>query len=378
MDKKGGQARLFCNAKEYAHKLNVTCNPAEFFDAYDNLLSCLRELYQDYKAPLVLKVSNPSNREAMAAGMVSRCLESKRWDTVFDAFNELKSHAFMISQDCYGDIVENILSRTGKVIPDSYDRAADRRIAQKILLTKMTMHDMQRFDKLPYLWEGKLQKYYDASISPLVYMELKGDNAAIAKQAISFMNNHLSKAYMVKSSVPIPRGLSIPLDKISFQPFGDYSCKLVCNPYTIDGGISPFPAKLVIVMGSSLERKSGSGDIVYDSEGRIAKASWGQWSDRTGFHLYYDTLDGHFVLSKVEKMGGSTPPKLIYQDQYWVRLEAQKALQRAREQAEFDFLQKNFPTKCPKTVVGYRRMKTQNTPNFQQLQALAEKLGKRI
>lgn len=42
------------------------------------------------------------------------------------------------------------------------------------------------------------------------------------------------------------------------------------------------------------------------------------------------------------------------------------------------WLQDSFPGKGPKTVSGYRRMKTQNTKNYQQLKALAAQKGKEI
>lgn len=42
------------------------------------------------------------------------------------------------------------------------------------------------------------------------------------------------------------------------------------------------------------------------------------------------------------------------------------------------WLQENFPNVAPKNVTGYRRMKTQNTKNYQKLKQLAAELGKII
>lgn len=42
------------------------------------------------------------------------------------------------------------------------------------------------------------------------------------------------------------------------------------------------------------------------------------------------------------------------------------------------WLQEHFPDKAPKNVTGYRRMKTQNTKNFQVLKQLAADLGRTI
>lgn len=42
------------------------------------------------------------------------------------------------------------------------------------------------------------------------------------------------------------------------------------------------------------------------------------------------------------------------------------------------WLQENFPDKAPKNVTGYRRMKTQNTKNYQALKQLAAEIGRDI
>ena len=43
-----------------------------------------------------------------------------------------------------------------------------------------------------------------------------------------------------------------------------------------------------------------------------------------------------------------------------------------------DWLRENFPDKCPKNVTGFRRMRTQNTKNYQLLKQLAAKRGREI
>lgn len=44
----------------------------------------------------------------------------------------------------------------------------------------------------------------------------------------------------------------------------------------------------------------------------------------------------------------------------------------------YRWLQENIPDKCPKSVTGYRRMKTQNTRNFQTLKQFAENCGREL
>ena len=48
---------------------------------------------------------------------------------------------------------------------------------------------------------------------------------------------------------------------------------------------------------------------------------------------------------------------------------------RGQEARDFKWIQEHLPDKCPKSISGYRRMKTQNTKNFQALKQAASELG---
>ena len=58
--------------------------------------------------------------------------------------------------------------------------------------------------------------------------------------------------------------------------------------------------------------------------------------------------------------------------------EIEAEIRRGREQRDFLWIQANFPDKCPKSISSYRRMKIQNTKNFQTLKVLASELGREI
>lgn len=58
--------------------------------------------------------------------------------------------------------------------------------------------------------------------------------------------------------------------------------------------------------------------------------------------------------------------------------EIKAEIRRGQEQRDFEWLQTNIPDKCPKSVSSFRRMKTQNTKNYQALQALAAEQGRKI
>ena len=53
-------------------------------------------------------------------------------------------------------------------------------------------------------------------------------------------------------------------------------------------------------------------------------------------------------------------------------------LKRRQELLDFTWIQENIPDKAPKNISGYRRIKTQNTKNYQLLKQLAAEKGRNI
>lgn len=53
-------------------------------------------------------------------------------------------------------------------------------------------------------------------------------------------------------------------------------------------------------------------------------------------------------------------------------------IKRGNEMRDFAWLQTNLPCKCPKSISSFRRMKTQNTKNYQALKQAAAELGREI
>ena len=58
--------------------------------------------------------------------------------------------------------------------------------------------------------------------------------------------------------------------------------------------------------------------------------------------------------------------------------EIEAEIRRGCEQRDFLWIQANLPDKCPKSITSYRRMKTQNTKNYQLLKQLAANHGRDI
>lgn len=61
-----------------------------------------------------------------------------------------------------------------------------------------------------------------------------------------------------------------------------------------------------------------------------------------------------------------------YNEEHMIEFEAK----RGADARDFFWIRENLPDKCPKTITGYRRMKTQNTKNYQQLKELAAGRGR--
>lgn len=53
-------------------------------------------------------------------------------------------------------------------------------------------------------------------------------------------------------------------------------------------------------------------------------------------------------------------------------------IKRGNDARDYFWIKEHIPKKCPKSVTGYRRMKTQNTKNYQILKQLAAEMGREI
>ena len=68
----------------------------------------------------------------------------------------------------------------------------------------------------------------------------------------------------------------------------------------------------------------------------------------------------------------------IAQQRYWEDHRAEFEAKLAKEEQDYSWIQANIPEKCPKSLSGFRRMKTQNTKNYQDLKQLAAEEGRDI
>lgn len=245
-----------------------------------------------------------------------------------------------------------------------------------IIVQHIRMSDMLKFTGFPYVWNSSIKKIINPHTHPFAYMNLCGPNIEIAKAELQKLSDIISNSH--KLSRTIPTRLYIPVGKVVFDSNAKrgYS-KIICSPFTITGSPSEYPASLYFTTDLDFISSTTHGELFYNQNGGFGKAQVYFWRNGIGYFFYFCTVDGVFTLSKVETTSASasySPPTVIYKAQYLLEIEARRQV----EELDFRWMQRNIPDKCPKSLAGYRRMKTQNTKNYQTLQLLAAKLGRKI
>ena len=239
--------------------------------------------------------------------------------------------------------------------------------AEKELLAvqRTTQEDVYQLTGFPYLWNRPIEKFISPNGHPFVYMDIVGENLAVAKSEIARMNTRIEQD---KKLSPALKKLScIPIDEVVFQRNSEagYS-RLMLSPVTYNGKPSKYPVSLFFM--SDPWNDNCSGTIFYGQDGTIQKAEifigYGSYS------LHYETLDGDFTLSRVENIYRET----IYKGKHLI--ERDHIL--AKTEADYTWLQSNLPENCPGSLTSYRRMRTQNTSSFRALKELAAEKGRAL
>lgn len=240
---------------------------------------------------------------------------------------------------------------------------------ERIMVRRVTLDDMRKITSVPYLWNAAIQKLDEPHGHPFAYMNLIGPNVDIARQELEKMNVLISRAS--KSSPTITKRISIPVNKIVFTPPKEWLgySRLICTPHTFTGEPAQYPVTLSFMTDLSNDTISTHGNLFYGQDGAIQKAEVFCWRTSGSHFYYFNTVDGNLVLEKFECNG-----EIVYKAPHILAREAM----RLREDQDYAWLQANLPDKCPKSLSGYRRMKSQNTKNFQILRQLAADLGREI
>ena len=254
--------------------------------------------------------------------------------------------------------------------------AAERKLTynEKELLAvqRTTLQDLKSLVNFPYVWNCRLEKFIQPNAHPFVFMDIVGPNLAAAKRELAKLNFFIEASKDICKK--LPKSLSIPVDKIVFNRFASMSyTRLICTPITYNGKPANLP--LTLSFFTDMEKADTThGDLVYGRGGIFEKASVYFWRRGTGYFLYFTTHHNNFILQKIEcsdYLNEQCRPLPIYEAPYLI----ERREQLAKDETDFPWIQANLPSLCPKNISSYRRMKTQNTKNYQALKQAAAELG---
>lgn len=248
---------------------------------------------------------------------------------------------------------------------------------ETVLVRHISTKDMLQFPLLPYNLNFPIRKFILPHAHPFAYIDLDPNNQEIAKKDMGQINQHILQAQ--EYIALLTKDISIQIDKIAFTEYdpGYGYTRLMCTPYTVDGKVSKVPLSLSFMTRLDISSYTAHGDLHYDVNGKIQKAEVYIWKKHSGWLFYFTTIDGVLLLQKAEstlKPDIYGRPGVIYRDKSLIEAEAK----REQETRDFKWLQENLPDKCPASISGFRRMKNQNTKNYQALQQLAAEMGKKI
>lgn len=245
---------------------------------------------------------------------------------------------------------------------------------ETIMVERVTTEDMKQFSAIPYDLNEPIKKYIQEGAHPFAYIDLNRENQRIAKSHIrhlgEIINRHRSKIPLLAENVYIDE------NQIAFSQYSDsygYT-RLMCTPYTFAGNISKNPLTLNFMSRLDVNSSITLGEILYGADGKIQKARVNIWEKHiTGWGFYFTSANDILILEQVQttlrpdEYGGMTA---VYKDKTLIEYEKE----RDNDRQDFQWLQQQLPALCPKSLSGFRKMKSSNSKNYQKLvQAAAEK-----
>lgn len=260
---------------------------------------------------------------------------------------------------------------------------------ERILVEYITTADMRQFHEIPYDLNCVMHKENKPRSHPFAYYILNEKNQKIAREHLQQLNDIID---FHRDIIPkLTNDVYIDVDKIMYQPYGeDYGySRLMCSPYSFDGSLSPKPISLNFSTRLDVHCYQALGEIIYKQNGHFQSACVNIWKDispskgsNIGWFFTFSTVDSEFVLYEVKHLESKRDqafdaycmPISVYKHPTLIAWEEQ----REKDQNTFAWLESNLPQLCPKSFSGFRRMRSQNTKNYQKLVAEAAKLGKRI
>ncbi len=248
-----------------------------------------------------------------------------------------------------------------------YSSATKLTYVEKELLAvqRTTQDNVQQLKGFPYSWNRPIEKFIEPNGHPFVYMDIVGDNLTVAKAELAKINTCIERDKKLSSA--LWKLTCLPISEVLFKRSAEsgYS-RLMLNPITYNGKPSKYPVTLFFMTDPWSSNYHGS--LFYGQDGTIQKAEI--FIGHGSYFLYYEIFEGDLVLTRAEDVSRT----IIYKGKSLLDHEASLA----KTEKDYEWLQTNLPDKCPKTISSFRRMKTQNTKNYQLLKQLAVEHGREI
>lgn len=258
---------------------------------------------------------------------------------------------------------------------------------ERILVEYITIADILQFSDLPYDFSCTMHKETRERFHPFAYFDINLKNQVIAKEHLNQLNAKIaSYRHLIPS---LSSDFYIDTEEIVFQPYETeygsprYS-QLICEPYTTDGTVSLCPLSLSFTTRQDVYEYETHGTVSFNQHGKIQKAEINIWRNPTlaqgkgiGWFFTFRTFDSGLELYEAKtnlKRDIYGQALAVYKHPSIIEWERQ----RAQDLENYQWIQSHLPTMCPKSISGFRRMKTMNTKNYQKLVAEAAKLGKSL
>lgn len=186
---------------------------------------------------------------------------------------------------------------------------------ERLAVEQASIDDMLLFPCLPYRFDCPLKKHLEFASHPFAFIDLDCYNRSIAKADLNGINLIIRESR--KLSNLIPRRICIPIDEIIFeQKDARYGyTKLICTPYTNNGRLSKYPAKLSFMTDLSKSGNATFGDIFYNSDGKVSKADINIWQNGISYFFKLGSVDEILVVKRITstvKMNSKGLPEIIY------------------------------------------------------------------
>lgn len=170
---------------------------------------------------------------------------------------------------------------------------------ERITVQRVSAQDMLEFEGRPFYWDKPIMKMLAPRSHPFAYMDLSRKNIRIAKSEFGRINFLLKRSFRL--SPQIPWHLCIATNRINFKPSNtDGYTHLVCTPLTFTGKPAKYPFSLSFVSGNFTGRKSEQGDIYFNQDGVVERATIYCWRKNRGYFYSLKTVDGSLIISQIE------------------------------------------------------------------------------